>query len=189
MPVVTVQLWSGRTLEQKRALVSEITRAMVEHAGARSDALHVILQEVEPENWGLAGVIGPDRTDSVSTDAPSARPRILHGALRVADLERSERFYCDLLGFGIRERGAFRDGNPLVMLAGGLGLIEAGDGDSSTDHLAFEVAALAPLQAQIGAVGAEVVRGPMETAYGRSLYVRDPDGLEIELVERREGIS
>ena len=64
MPVVTVQLWEGRTVEQKRALVQAITEAMVEHAGARPDALHVILQEVPRENWGRAGVLGIDRKDA-----------------------------------------------------------------------------------------------------------------------------
>jgi len=63
MPVVTVQLWEGRGIEQKRALVRAITDAMVEHAGARPDALHVILQEIPPENWGRAGVLGVDRDD------------------------------------------------------------------------------------------------------------------------------
>ena len=32
MPVVTVQMWTGRTPAQKRALVRAITDAMVEHA-------------------------------------------------------------------------------------------------------------------------------------------------------------
>jgi 4-oxalocrotonate tautomerase len=64
MPVVTVQLWEGRTLEQKRALVEAITKAMVKHAGARPDALHVILQEIPRENWGRGGVLGIDRKDA-----------------------------------------------------------------------------------------------------------------------------
>lgn len=64
MPVVTVQLWEGRTLEQKRALVRAITEAMVEHAGAKPDGLHVILHEIPRENWGRAGVLGVDRTDA-----------------------------------------------------------------------------------------------------------------------------
>jgi 4-oxalocrotonate tautomerase len=63
MPVVTVQMFEGRTLEQKRKLVKAITDAMVEHADARPDGLHVVLQEVPPENWGRAGVLGSDRTD------------------------------------------------------------------------------------------------------------------------------
>jgi 4-oxalocrotonate tautomerase len=63
MPVVTVQLWEGRTLEQKRALVRAITEAMVEHAGARPEALHVVLQEIPRENWAKGGVLGVDRED------------------------------------------------------------------------------------------------------------------------------
>ena len=64
MPVVTVEMWEGRTVEQKRALCRAITDAMVEHAGARPDGLHVILHEVPRENWARAGVLGVDRTDA-----------------------------------------------------------------------------------------------------------------------------
>lgn len=64
MPVVTVQLWEGRTLEQKRALVQAITDAMVQHAGANPEALHVILQEIPRENWAKSGVLGVDRKDA-----------------------------------------------------------------------------------------------------------------------------
>ncbi len=64
MPVVTVELWPGRTLDQKRKLVSAITDAMIEHADARPDGLHVIIHEVAKENWGRAGVLGVDRTDT-----------------------------------------------------------------------------------------------------------------------------
>jgi len=63
MPVVTVQMYVGRTSQQKRALVRAITDAMVTHAGAKPDNLHVILQEVPKENWALAGVMGDERKD------------------------------------------------------------------------------------------------------------------------------
>jgi 4-oxalocrotonate tautomerase len=63
MPVVTVQMWPGRTRTQKRALVRAITDAMVQHAGAKPDNLHVILQEVPREDWALAGVMGDERKD------------------------------------------------------------------------------------------------------------------------------
>lgn len=64
MPVVTVELFEGRTSEQKRALCKAITEAMVEHADARPDALHVILHEIPRENWARAGVLASDRTDA-----------------------------------------------------------------------------------------------------------------------------
>ena len=63
MPVVTVELWEGRTVEQKRKLVRAITDAMIEHAEANPDALHVIIHEIPRENWSRAGVLGVDRTD------------------------------------------------------------------------------------------------------------------------------
>jgi 4-oxalocrotonate tautomerase len=64
MPVVTVQMWTGRTREQKRKLVRAITDAMVEHAGAKATNLHVILHEVPKEDWALAGVLGDERKDA-----------------------------------------------------------------------------------------------------------------------------
>jgi 4-oxalocrotonate tautomerase len=63
MPVVTVEMWEGRSVEQKRKLVGAITEAMIEHAEARPEALHVILHEISRENWARAGVLGVDRTD------------------------------------------------------------------------------------------------------------------------------
>lgn len=64
MPVVTVQMWTGRTVEQKRALCKAITEAMVTHVGAKPDGLHVIIQEIPKENWARAGVLGIDRKDT-----------------------------------------------------------------------------------------------------------------------------
>ncbi|HEY8453044.1 MAG: 2-hydroxymuconate tautomerase [Micromonosporaceae bacterium] len=64
MPFVVVHMWEGRTVEQKRALTKAITDAMVTHAGARPDGLHVVIQEYPKENWARAGVLGVDRTDA-----------------------------------------------------------------------------------------------------------------------------
>ncbi|MFC6886543.1 MULTISPECIES: 2-hydroxymuconate tautomerase [Actinomadura] len=64
MPFVTVHLWEGRTVDQKRALTKAITDAMVEHADARPDGLHVVIQEYPKENWARGGVLGVDRKDT-----------------------------------------------------------------------------------------------------------------------------
>lgn len=63
MPFVVVHLWQGRTVEQKRALTKAITEAMVEHAAADPEALHVAVQEYPRENWSRNGVLGIDRSD------------------------------------------------------------------------------------------------------------------------------
>ena len=63
MPVVTVQLWSGRTVEQKRKLVAAITDAMVEHADCKPDHLHVVIHDTPKDSWGRAGILGSDRQE------------------------------------------------------------------------------------------------------------------------------
>lgn len=63
MPVVQVQMWPGRTVEQKRRLCKAITDAMVQHAGAQPDGLHVIITEIPRDCWARAGVLGVDRKD------------------------------------------------------------------------------------------------------------------------------
>lgn len=64
MPVVTVQMWSGRTTEQKRRLVRAITDAMVEHANCKPEHLHVIIQDVPKDSWGRSGTLGIDEKES-----------------------------------------------------------------------------------------------------------------------------
>ena len=60
MPVVTVDLWPGRSVNQKRRLVAAITEAMVEHTGAGSEHLHVIIHDVAKDSWGRDGRLGID---------------------------------------------------------------------------------------------------------------------------------
>lgn len=64
MPVVTVQMWTGRTVAQKRNLVRAITQAMIDHAGCKPDHLHVIIQDVSKDSWGRAGVLGSEEKES-----------------------------------------------------------------------------------------------------------------------------
>ena len=60
MPMVIVEMWEGRTVDQKRKLIKAITDAMVEHAACTPDHLHVVIHESKKENWGKAGVISVD---------------------------------------------------------------------------------------------------------------------------------
>ncbi len=60
MPVVIVEMWEGRTVEQKRRLVKRITDAMVEEAKVKPDHLHVIIHDVPKDSWGREGKLGSD---------------------------------------------------------------------------------------------------------------------------------
>ena len=55
MPVVHVSLKRGRTREEKRALVERFTRALVEVCGAVEERVHVVINEVNEDNWGRGG--------------------------------------------------------------------------------------------------------------------------------------
>ena len=57
MAVVTIEMLEGRSLQQKQQLVAAITKAMVEIAHARPATLHVVIRDVPPTNWGLAGTL------------------------------------------------------------------------------------------------------------------------------------
>jgi 4-oxalocrotonate tautomerase len=61
MPIVTVQMYDGRTIDQKRDLVKGITEVVARVTGNVPDAVHVIIQEVKRENWANGGVLAPDR--------------------------------------------------------------------------------------------------------------------------------
>jgi 4-oxalocrotonate tautomerase len=55
MPLIHVQMLRGRSPEQKRVLIAELTRVLVDVAGATADAVNVLIEEVEAENWGRGG--------------------------------------------------------------------------------------------------------------------------------------
>jgi 4-oxalocrotonate tautomerase len=65
MPLVTVHLLEGRTLDQKRRLVARITEAMIEEVGARREMIQVRFLEVSKEDWGRGGLLGIDRSDVI----------------------------------------------------------------------------------------------------------------------------
>ena len=55
MPIIRVEMFSGRTADQKRDLVRELTDGFVRTCGGAVDRLHVVITEVEHENWGVGG--------------------------------------------------------------------------------------------------------------------------------------
>ena len=58
MPVVHVQITKdGVTAEQKAKVVAEITQTLQRVLGKRPDQTHIIIQEIELENWGFSGML------------------------------------------------------------------------------------------------------------------------------------
>ena len=54
MPVVIVEMWAGRTEEQKATIIRGITKAF-EEAGISPEHVEVIIHDVPKINWGIGG--------------------------------------------------------------------------------------------------------------------------------------
>ena len=61
MPIIRVEMFPGRTEDQKRALVKALTDAFVRTAGGKPDSVFVVLNDVEKGNWGAGGELCSDK--------------------------------------------------------------------------------------------------------------------------------
>lgn len=125
----------------------------------------------------------------------------LHTMLRVVDLERSLRFYTEVLGLTVHSRKDYPEGKfTLVFLGdrdGDEGFLElthnwetkAYEKGSAYGHMAFAVPDAAEACRLAAAAGANVVRpaGPMKGGTTVIAFLEDPDGYKVELIERRAG--
>ena len=128
--------------------------------------------------------------------------RILHTMLRVGDLDRSLKFYTEVLGMRLLRRTDYPDGKFTLAFVGyqdekdgavleltfnwGVDQYDVGTGYG---HLALEVddayAACAEIKRRGGTVAREA--GPMKHGSTVIAFVQDPDGYKIELIQKKPG--
>jgi 4-oxalocrotonate tautomerase len=61
MPYVNVKITKdGITIAQKRKIVADITQSLVSTLRKKPEHIHIVIDEVDPENWGFAGVLTPE---------------------------------------------------------------------------------------------------------------------------------
>jgi len=60
MPYVNIQITRGATREQKAGLVRDVTESLVQRLGKRPEHTHVVIQEIDDENWGFEGMLTDD---------------------------------------------------------------------------------------------------------------------------------
>lgn len=61
MPTIHVELFAGRTLDQKRALAAALTEATVKTLGGSPDSIDVIFRDVERHDWATGGTLWSDK--------------------------------------------------------------------------------------------------------------------------------
>jgi len=123
--------------------------------------------------------------------------RILHTMLRVGDLERSIRFYTEVLGMKLLRRKDYPDGEFTLAFLGygeeseqavieltynwGVDRYDLGSGYG---HIALEVDDVYQATSAIRERGGKILRdaGPMNAGTTIIAFVEDPDGYPIELI-------
>jgi len=121
--------------------------------------------------------------------------KLLHTRYRVNDLERTVKFYRDVLGLDEVRRHKSPRGSELVFLQapGSEELVEitffpaGGSVQVQPDltHLAFEVDSLAEFEKHLAAHGLKYSDGPTTSSSGTTFaFIDAPEGYEIELIQR-----
>lgn len=126
--------------------------------------------------------------------------RILHTMLRTGDLDRSIRFYTEILGMKLLRRKDYPEGKFTLAFIGygderdntvieltynwGVDSYKIGTGYG---HIAIEVDDVYKAADEIAARGGKILRpaGPMNAGTTIIAFVEDPDGYPIELIGRR----
>ncbi|WP_242620251.1 tautomerase family protein [Shewanella maritima] len=60
MPYVNVQITKGASREQKAEIVKDITDSLQRVLGKKPQHTHIVIQEIEPQDWGFAGMLTDD---------------------------------------------------------------------------------------------------------------------------------
>ena len=126
--------------------------------------------------------------------------RILHTMLRVKNLEASIEFYTENLGMNLLRRKDFETGRFTLAFVG-YGLEEsdavieltfnwdqeiAYDIGTGYGHIALGVPDIYSTCRQLREFGARIIREPGPMKHGKTViaFIEDPDGYQLELIER-----
>lgn len=127
--------------------------------------------------------------------------KLLHTRYRLNDLERSVRFYKEVLGLEEVRRHKSPRGSELVFLKAPeseetielchfphSGLVEV---QPDLTHLAFQVDSLAEFEKHLHSLGLKYSDGPTykEDGSGGFAFIDAPEGYEIELIQRGPSIA
>ena len=88
MPYVNVKITKGAvTKAQKQALVHDITASLVTHLGKKPEHIHIVIDEIDPENWGFSGMLTTEYTPKLkekNADLPLTADFVLPRLLKSA---------------------------------------------------------------------------------------------------------
>ena len=63
MPIIHVNMYEGRSIEQKKKLVVAMTDAVVKSLDVKPDAVRIILHDIPKHNIAVAGVLASEKKE------------------------------------------------------------------------------------------------------------------------------
>ncbi len=61
MPVIRVEMFKGRSKDQKRELVKELTDSFIKTCGGTPESIHIVIRDVDLQDWGSGGELCADK--------------------------------------------------------------------------------------------------------------------------------
>ena len=71
MPTIRVELFEGRSVEQKRALAQALTEAAVRTLGGSPDGVDVVFYDIARHDWATGGRLWSDRAPAPDASGPA----------------------------------------------------------------------------------------------------------------------
>ena len=122
--------------------------------------------------------------------------QLLHTSLTVKDMDESIAFYTGRLGMTLVRREEIKQNNAEIAFLGidgtdhrieltwWRGKKDYSEGDQ-LDHIAFGVEDVAGFVQQMKETGVEIAREPYSLGSSRIAFIKDPNGIWLELIERK----
>jgi len=126
--------------------------------------------------------------------------RFLHTMIRVVDLEKSKKFYTEVLGLKFHRETEYPEGEftlaflgyggdtePFLELTHNWGT-DKYDLGNAYGHMAFGVDDIYATCDKIEKLGGKVIRPPGPMKHGTTViaFIEDPDNYKVELIERKD---
>jgi 4-oxalocrotonate tautomerase len=74
MPSIRVELFEGRTVEQKRRLAKALTEATVNTLGGSADSVDVVFFDIARHDWSTGGTLWSDASAGAAAPDAAAPP-------------------------------------------------------------------------------------------------------------------